>query len=86
MTDPYTPTTEEVRDVHHTCPHCGTRGVIRTEAWLAQHDAELRKEIAWEIRAMGSESWDGYTPDEVPGTVATRIATQDASLDEGESR
>lgn len=62
---------------------------VALDAWkvaLAQHDAELRKEIAWEIRAMGSESWDGYTPDEVPGTVATRIATQDASLDEGESR
>lgn len=55
-------------DDHSTGPH------RFTDEELAQHDAELRKEIAWEIRAMGSESWDGYTPDEVPGTVAARIA------------
>lgn len=58
MTDPYTPTTEEVRDVHHTCPHCGTRGVIRTEAWLAQHDAELRAQIALEIRDLVDDMGD----------------------------
>lgn len=66
------------------CFGCWQANSVAQE-WLAQHDAELRKEIAWEIRAMGSESWDGYTPDEVPGTVAARLA-EGGSLEGGESR
>ena len=94
MTDPYTPTTEEVRDAYEIgaagmATYSGN-GIEDNESnefdrWLAHHDAELRQQVAREIRAMGSESWDGYTPDEVPGTVAARIA-EGPTMDRVESR
>lgn len=55
MTDPYTPTTEEVRAEYATWPWAGTfhgrdKGAV-FDRWLAHHDAALREQVRGEFVA-----------------------------------
>lgn len=86
MSDDYTPSMASIRNYYANDGAGEDPDLLAAfDRWLAHHDAELRQQVAREIRAMGSESWDGYTPDEVPGTVAARIA-EGPTTDRVESR
>lgn len=86
VTDPYTPTTEEVLDAwvetataDDSRAHLVQRAHIAARRWLANHDAALRKQIAREIRAEAEH----YGPAWGDGMeYAARLAEQGSEVRE----
>lgn len=68
-------TTGDTPEEHWVAQEESLREFSRDQARAAL-DATLpliRAALAAYIEAMGHESWDGYTPDEVPGQIAARL-------------
>lgn len=62
MIDPYTPTTEEVRTGYSDDGMFTEKREGMFDRWLAQHDAELRQQVAREIRAEARAHLDEEIP------------------------
>lgn len=85
MTEPYTPSLEEVRGAYHAWsdgqgdshPRKPTWSKAEFDRWLAEHDEAVRAEERQKA-AQISLTWDGGTWDATsgPGQIAAQILAQ----------